>query len=127
LAPFLLDSLERTAGQSVTYPKSIAMAELNTQANMDATLVNENSSGRFICGAILIGGSFLVYLAYPIILLMTPASGTIKIAATILLWALSWAVFSAGIFLTGPEGYRRFKNLWSRNKSRTLVKTSSGR
>ena len=103
------------------------MAELNTQANMDATLVNENSSGRFICGAILIGGSFLVYLAYPIILLMTPASGTIKIAATILLWALSWAVFSAGIFLTGPEGYRRFKNLWSRNKSRTLVKTSSGR
>jgi hypothetical protein len=85
---------------------------------MESTLVNEPPSGRFICGAILIASSFLVYLAYPIVLLMTPASATIKITATIALWALSWAVFSAGIFLTGPEGYRRFKAFWSRNKSR---------
>jgi hypothetical protein len=97
------------------------MAELNTRGNMDSTLVNDNPSARFICGAILIAGSFLVYLAYPIILLMTPASGTIKIATTIALWALSWAVFSAGIFLIGPEGYRRFKAFWSRNKSGSTV------
>jgi hypothetical protein len=82
------------------------------------THVNDTPSGRFICGTILIAGSFSVYLAYPIILLMIPASGATKIAATIAVWALSWAVFSAGIFLTGPEGYRRFKAFCSRNKSR---------
>ena len=85
---------------------------------MDATLANDNPPARFICGTILIAGSFLVYLTYPIILLMIPASGATKITATIVVWALSWAVFSAGIFLTGPEGYRRFKAFWSRNKSR---------
>ena len=94
------------------------MAWLNTRGNMDATLANDNPSARFICGTILIAGSFLVYLAYPIILLMVPASGATKIAATIALWALSWAVFSAGIYLTGPEGYRRLKDFCSRNKSR---------
>jgi hypothetical protein len=78
--------------------------------------VNDNLSGRFICGAVLIAGSFLVYLAYPIILLLIPSSGMFKITATITVWALSWAVFSAGIYLTGPEGYRRLKAFWLRNK-----------
>ena len=67
----------------------------------------------------LIASSFLVYLAYPIILLLIPVSGTVKITATIAAWALSWVVFSLGIFLTGPEGYRRFKAFWLRNKPTT--------
>jgi len=69
---------------------------------------------RFIAGAALIAGSFLVYLAYPVILLYLPFSGSVKLGATVAVWVLSWAVFSAGIFLTGPQGYEWFKGLWTR-------------
>jgi len=69
---------------------------------------------RFIAGAALIAGSFLVYLAYPVILLYLPYSGKFKVGATVAVWILSWAVFSAGIFLTGPAGYEWFKGLWTR-------------
>jgi len=71
-------------------------------------------SARFITGAILIASSFLVYLAYPIILVVLPASGSIKVGATIAASVLSWGVFSLGIFLTGPEGYELFKAFWRR-------------
>ena len=69
---------------------------------------------RFIAGTALMAGSFLVYLAYPIILLFLPSAGIIKVAATVGAWVLSWVVFSAGIYLTGPEGYDWFKALWTR-------------
>ena len=69
---------------------------------------------RFIAGAALIAGSFLVYLAYPVIFLYLPVSGSIKAGATVAIWVLSWAVFSAGIFLTGPEGYEWLRGLWMR-------------
>ena len=69
---------------------------------------------RFIAGAALIAGSFLVYLAYPVILLYLPFSGKFKVGATVAVWILSWAVFSAGIFLTGPQGYEWVKRLWTR-------------
>ena len=71
-------------------------------------------SARFITGAILIASSFLVYLAYPIILLVLPASGSIKVGATIAASVLSWGIFSLGILLTGTEGYELFKALWRR-------------
>lgn len=67
-----------------------------------------------MAGAGLIAGSFLVYLAYPIILLVLPLSGRIKLAAAVAVWLLSWGVFSAGIFLAGPEGYESIKGLWTR-------------
>jgi uncharacterized membrane protein (DUF485 family) len=73
-------------------------------------------STRFIVGMALIAASFLVYLAYPVILLFVTASSQIKIIATVAVWAMSWAVFSVGVFLTGPEGYLRLKTLWSRYK-----------
>lgn len=69
---------------------------------------------RFIAGTALIAGSFLVYLAYPVILLYLSYSGKFKVGATVAVWILSWAVFSAGIFLTGPAGYEWFKGLWTR-------------
>ena len=72
---------------------------------------------RFIAGAALIAGSFLVYLAYPVIFLYLPVSGSIKAGATVAIWVLSWAVFSAGIFLTGPEGYEWLRGLWMRKTS----------
>jgi hypothetical protein len=73
-----------------------------------------HNSARFIAGTALIAGSFLVYLAYPIILLILPFSPSVKIGATVIVWIVSWGVFSAGIFLAGPEGFERFKGLWLR-------------
>ena len=74
-------------------------------------------SPRFIAGAALIAGSFLVYLAYPVILLYLPFSGSVKVGATVAVWVLSWAVFSAGSLLTGPQGYEWLKGLWTRMAS----------
>lgn len=71
------------------------------------------NSLRFFAGTALIAGSFLVYLAYPVILLYLPFSGSVKVGATVAVWVLSWGVFSAGIFLTGPQGYEWLKGLWT--------------
>ena len=57
--------------------------------------------------------SFLVYPAYPILLLL-PFSGELRIAVTIAASLLSWGIFSAGIFLAGREGYDRLKKRWLR-------------
>ena len=76
--------------------------------------IGAHYSARFITGAVLIASSFLVYPAYPIILLLLPTSGSIKVGATIVASVLSWAVFSLGIFLTGPEGYALFRALCRR-------------
>ena len=73
-------------------------------------------SARIKFGTALIVASFSVYLAYPVILLLVKTSGQIKVIATVVVWAMSWAVFSIGVFLTGPEGYLRLKALWSRFK-----------
>ncbi len=69
---------------------------------------------RFIAGIALMAVSFLVYLAYSIIILFLPLSGEIKVGVIVAASLLSWAVFSAGIFLAGREGYDRLKRLWKR-------------
>jgi hypothetical protein len=76
--------------------------------------VGSHKSARFITGTALIAGSFLVYLAYPIILLMLPFSRSIKVGAAVAVWFVSWGAFSAGIFLAGREGFERFNGFWSR-------------
>lgn len=75
------------------------------------------NSARFRVGVALIAASFLFYIAYPVILLGVTTSGQIKVIATVVVWAMSWAVFSVGVFLTGPQGYLRLKALWSRYKT----------
>ena len=82
--------------------------------DLSRTPVQGQKSLHFIAGTALIAGSFLVYLAYPVILLYLPFSGKFKVGATVAVWILSWAVFSAGIFLTGPQGYEWVKGLWTR-------------
>ena len=82
--------------------------------DLSRTPAQGQKSLRFIAGAALIAGSFLVYLAYPVILLYLPFSGKLKVGATVAVWVLSWAVFSAGILLTGPQGYEWVKGLWTR-------------
>jgi hypothetical protein len=76
--------------------------------------VCSHKSARFVAGTALIAGSFLVYLAYPIILLILPFSRGIKVSAAVAVWFVSWGVFSAGIFLAGPEGLEWFKGVWLR-------------
>lgn len=74
------------------------------------------NSARFKFGIALIVVSFAVYLAYPVILLLVKTSGPIKAIATFAVWTMSWAVFSIGVFLTGPEGCLRLKAFWNRFK-----------
>jgi hypothetical protein len=66
---------------------------------------------RFIAGIVLMAGSFLVYPAYPIILLWLPLSASAKAAVSVAVWVLSWGTFSLGAYLAGPEGYAWFKRL----------------
>jgi len=87
--------------------------------DLSRTPAHGQKSLRFIAGTALIAGSFLVYLAYPVILLYLPFSGSVKVGATVAVWVLSWAVFSAGIFLTGPQGYEWVKGLWTRMTAAT--------
>jgi hypothetical protein len=50
-------------------------------------------------------------LAYPVILLILPLGESIKLAAVVAVWALSWSAFGAGILLAGPDGFRWLKGL----------------
>jgi len=48
--------------------------------------------------------SFLVYLAYPVILFLS-LSESAKIGVAVLASLLSWGVFCGGFYLAGREGY----------------------
>ena len=69
---------------------------------------------RFVVGIAFIVISFLVYLAYPIILLFMPFSVGTKIAVTIAAAGVSWCVFCTGILLAGRQGYDWLKGRWRR-------------
>lgn len=58
--------------------------------------------------------SFLVYLAYPVILFLLPLSGVTKIAVIIAAAGVSWCVFCTGILLAGRQGYDWLKGQWRR-------------
>jgi len=59
---------------------------------------------RFIMGVALMGMSFLVYPAYPLILFLS-LSDRMKIGVAVLASLLSWGVFCGGFYLAGREGY----------------------
>ena len=99
---------------NTSLPEHTAVSALLRFIDLSRTPAQGQKSLRFIAGAALIAGSFLVYLAYPVILLYLPFSGKFKVGATVAVWVLSWAVFSAGILLTGPQGYEWVKGLWTR-------------
>jgi hypothetical protein len=90
----------------------------NTNANKSSA---PQQSVRFIAGTVLMATSFLVYPAYPVILLWLPLSASVKAGVSIAVWVLSWGSFSLGAYLAGPEGYDWFKRLWRQligNRSR---------
>ena len=92
--------------------------EANADSNVPTTPLAPHKSLRFIVGTVLMSSSFLVYPAYPVIILWLPLSGTLKATASVAVWLLSWGSFSLGAFLAGPEGYAWFKGLWKRMTSR---------
>jgi len=74
---------------------------------------------RFIVGTVLMASSFLVYPAYPVILLWLPLSTSAKAGVSVVFWILSWSAFSLGAFLAGPDGYAWLKGLWKRFTGRS--------
>src|SRR5262245_39061519 len=86
--------------------------EAKTASSVPSTPVQW--SARFIVGIVLMTGSFLVYPAYPVIIIWLPISPGAKVSWSIAVWVLSWSAFSLGAFLAGPQGYAWFKGLWGR-------------
>ena len=96
----------------------MAQIQSNLGANADskvtATPSTRQKSVRFIAGTVLMTGSFLVYPAYPVIILWLPLSASAKAGVSVAVWVLSWGTFSAGAYFAGPEGYQWTKGLWRR-------------
>ena len=87
--------------------------EIAANTDMKAT-PPPRQSVRFIAGTVLMAASFLVYPAYPVILLWLPLSPSVKAGVSVAVWVVSWGTFSLGAYLAGPEGYAWFKQLWRR-------------
>jgi hypothetical protein len=81
-----------------------------------------HNSVRCILGILLIAGSFLVYLAYPVVLFALPFSMNMKVGAAVAVWLVSWGAFSTGIFLAGPAGFKRLKRFCSRTMAKGVMK-----
>jgi hypothetical protein len=87
----------------------------NFPTNIDAKAAPApRRSVRFIAGTSLMAASFLVYPAYPVILLWLPLSASLKAGVSVAVWVISWGTFSLGAYLAGPQGYAWFKQLWRR-------------
>jgi|GEM_PF-3038716 len=88
--------------------------QAKTTANVASTPVLFQWRARFIAGIVLMTGSFLVYPAYPVIILWLPIPPAAKVTWSVAVWVLSWSAFSLGAFLAGPQGYAWFKSIWGR-------------
>jgi hypothetical protein len=64
-----------------------------------------------VAGVLLMGGSFLVYPAYPVLVLW-PVSDRARVEVTLVAAALSWAVFSVGLYLAGRRGWVWLRRRW---------------
>lgn len=103
----------------------MAKVQVNSQtkavATGDSAAPVKRKSLRFIVGIVLMSGSFLVYPAYPLIILWLPLSASAKAGVSVAVWLLSWGTFSLGAYLAGPQGYAWFKGLWNRLTGRRMV------
>ena len=62
-------------------------------------------------GVLLMAGSFLVYPAYPILVLW-PATERTRVGIALVAAAVSWAMFSAGLYLAGRRGWIWLRRRW---------------
>ena len=91
-----------------------AHSEAKAGSTGDPTPPINQKSARFIVGTVFMAISFLVYPAYPVIILWLPLSASAKAGVSVAVWVLSWGTFSLGAYLAGPDGYAWFKGLWKR-------------
>ena len=62
-------------------------------------------------GVVLMAGSFLVYPAYPFLVLW-PVGERTRVEITLVAAAVSWAVFGAGLYLAGRRGWVWLRRRW---------------
>jgi hypothetical protein len=97
--------------------------------NFRSRFCSSGSRVLLITGIALMCASFLIYPAYPFIMLVVPFPVLVKIGMTISAWVLSWLLFAAGFLLAGVEGYELLKERWKRTirRKRRLHPDSPGR
>jgi hypothetical protein len=66
----------------------------------------------FLAGVLLMAGSFLVYPAYSLLVLW-PTSDRPRVEVTLVAAAISWALFSVGLYLAGRRGW-----VWLRRRGK---------
>ena len=62
-------------------------------------------------GVFLMAGSFLVYPAYPVLVLW-PVSDRTRVGIALVAAAVSWAVFGMGLYLAGRRGWVWLRRRW---------------
>ena len=73
----------------------------------------------FLAGVVMMAGSFLVYPAYPVLVLW-PATDRARVEITLVAAALSWVVFSAGLYLAGRRGWVWLRRRWKARRARPV-------
>jgi hypothetical protein len=76
-------------------------------------------------GVLLMAGSFLVYPAYPILILW-PVTERARVELTLVAAAVSWAVFSVGLYLAGRRGWVWLRRRWKGRRPRHAAAPRSG-
>src|SRR5215469_13127115 len=116
MSPISRFSEKRRKNWESSQDKSAVKFDILFRARADGT-VHECRRAQFVAGVVLMAISFLVYPAYPWIIVFLPSSVRVKLAVIVALSLLSWIVFGVGIFLAGLEGYEYLKELWKRKAS----------
>jgi hypothetical protein len=65
----------------------------------------------FMTGVLMMAGSFLVYPAYPFLVLW-PTTERVRVGLTVVAAGLSWVVFSTGLYLAGRRGWIWLRRRW---------------
>jgi len=76
-------------------------------------------------GVLLMAGSFLVYPAYPILVLW-PVTERARVEITLVAAGLSWVVFSTGLYLAGRRGWVWLRRRWKGRGARHAPPPHSG-
>jgi hypothetical protein len=67
----------------------------------------------FSLGVVLMAASFLVYPAYPLLLVLAPGSERTRLGASIAASVLSWSAFAGGLYLAGKRGWVWLRRQWA--------------
>jgi hypothetical protein len=65
----------------------------------------------FTTGVLMMAGSFLVYPAYPLLVLW-PTTDHVRVGLTVVAGGVSWVVFTTGLYLAGRRGWIWLRRRW---------------